>query len=400
MPLPYNGHIAKTNPPPGPHPGPAAAQLLPELDGLRAVAAYGILATHVAFQTGTESALLERFDYFVAVFFALSAFLLARGEEGAVLRPGYYSRRFARLAPAYLVCAAVVLLGLPPLSTVTPAQVAANLLLVQLYVPDGLIEGLTQMWSLCVEVAFYLVLPAYLRLGPRGRGLTLALAVPAGLAWPHLVDAAGLADAPVNLQIWPPSYTPWFAVGLLCAELERLGVRYRGPRWPIATAALPVAYAAGVIGPPGLTHPTAWQFNTRVILGAVFAALVVAPFALGPRHSGTVLSSAPARTLGRWSYSLFLWHVAALYFAFPILGRSLFDAPFLPIFLTTAALGTVAAYVSYELVEVPGARLVRRLTAGWGAGAEAGAGSGAGSGHARHATAKHPVTARNTEPPA
>lgn len=390
MPLPYNGHIAQTNPHPGPHP----AQLLPELDGLRAVAAYGILATHAAFQTGTESALLERFDYFVAVFFALSAFLLARGEEGAMLRPGYYSRRLARLAPAYLVCAAVVLLSLPPLSTATPAQAAANLLLVQIYVPDGLVEGLTQMWSLCVEVAFYLVLPAYLRLGPRGRGLTVALAVPAGLAWPHLVDAAGLAHAPINLQIWPPSYTPWFAVGLLCAELERLGVRYRGPRWPAACAALPVAYAAGVIGPPGLTHPTAWQFNARVILGAVFAALIVAPFALGPRQTGTALSSAPARTLGRWSYSLFLWHVAALYFAFPILGLSLFDAPFLPIFLTTAALGTVAAYVSYELVEVPGARLVRRLTAG------AGAGSGAGSGHARHATAKHPVTARNTEPPA
>lgn len=390
MPLPYNGHIAQTNPHPGPHP----AQLLPELDGLRAVAAYGILATHAAFQAGTGSALLERFDYFVAVFFALSAFLLARGEEGAMLRPGYYSRRLARLAPAYLVCAAVVLLSLPPLSTATPAQAAANLLLVQIYVPDGLVEGLTQMWSLCVEVAFYLVLPAYLRLGPRGRGLTVALAVPAGLAWPHLVDAAGLAHAPINLQIWPPSYTPWFAVGLLCAELERLGVRYRGPRWPAACAALPVAYAAGVIGPPGLTHPTAWQFNTRVILGAVFAALIVAPFALGPRQSGTALSSAPARTLGRWSYSLFLWHVAALYFAFPILGLSLFDAPFLPIFLTTAALGTVAAYVSYELVEVPGARLVRRLTAG------AGAGSGAGSGHARHATAKHPVTARNTEPPA
>ena len=134
MPLPYNGHIAQTNPHPGPHP----AQLLPELDGLRAVAAYGILATHAAFQTGTESALLERFDYFVAVFFALSAFLLARGEEGAMLRPGYYSRRLARLAPAYLVCAAVVLLSLPPLSTATPAQAAANLLLVQIYVPDGL----------------------------------------------------------------------------------------------------------------------------------------------------------------------------------------------------------------------------------------------------------------------
>ena len=36
--------------------------ILPELDGLRAVAAYGIVATHVAFQTATGSAVLERFD--------------------------------------------------------------------------------------------------------------------------------------------------------------------------------------------------------------------------------------------------------------------------------------------------------------------------------------------------
>ena len=356
------------------------------------MAAYGILITHVAFQTGTDSPLLERFDYFVAVFFVLSAFLLARGAP----TPGFYSRRLARLAPAYLVCVVTLLLCLPPLSKVTPAQVAANLLLIQLYVPDGLIDGLTQMWSLCVEAAFYLVLPAYLRLGTRGRWATLAAAVPLGLVWPHLaqlIDArANALDAGLNLQIWPFSYAPWFAVGLACAELERAGVRYGGPRWPYPLAALAVAYAAGVAGPRGLTHPTAWEFNARVILGTAFAALMVAPFALGPRERGTLLSSAPMRCLGRWSYSLFLWHVGALYFAFPILGLELFDAPFVPILAATAALSTAVAYVSYELVEVPGARLLRRLTAG--------VGSRRAAGHARHATAKHPAKTRKAEEPA
>ncbi|WP_237559264.1 acyltransferase family protein [Corynebacterium pilosum] len=70
---------------------------LPELAGLRAVAALGIVVTHVAFQTGTESALFARFDYFVSVFFALSAFLLARGQG----RPQhYFTKRVARIAPA------------------------------------------------------------------------------------------------------------------------------------------------------------------------------------------------------------------------------------------------------------------------------------------------------------
>ena len=156
---------------------------LAALAGLRAVAAYGIVATHVAFQTATGSAVLERFDYFVAVFFALSAFLLARGG----LREGYYSRRVARLAPAYVVCVAVVLLALPPLAGVTWGQAVANLLLVQVYVPHSLIDGLTQMWSLCIEAAFYVVLPLYLRLDGRGRRAALAGSVALGLAWPWAV---------------------------------------------------------------------------------------------------------------------------------------------------------------------------------------------------------------------
>ena len=332
--------------------------ILPELDGLRAVAAYGIVATHVAFQTATGSAVLERFDYFVAVFFALSAFLLARGG----LREGYYSRRLARLAPAYVVCVAVVLLALPPLAGVTWGQAAANLLLVQVYVPHSLIDGLTQMWSLCIEAAFYVVLPLYLRLDGRGRRVALAGSVALGLAWPWAVS--GISDpAVLNLQIWPPSYAPWFAVGLVLAELERARVRYAGPRWPFLVLALPVAWVAGVIGPRGLEHPSPAEFNVRVLLGAVFAALVVAPYALGQRFGGTVLSSPVMRTLGRWSYSVFLWHMAVLYFVFPVLGVQVFSGHFLLVFAATALASTAVAYMSYELVEVPGARLVRQATA-------------------------------------
>ena len=346
--------------------------MLPELDGLRAVAAFGILTTHVAFQTGTGSALLERFDFFVPVFYALSAFLLARGGQ----RPGYYRRRVARIAPAYLVCVAGVLGALPPLSTVSAGQAAANLAMAQIYVPGGLIDGLTHIWSLCVEVAFYLFLPLYLRLGQRGRWAVTMAAVPLGLCWPWLVQPF-YDPAILNLQIWPPSFAPWFAVGLVLAELERLKVRYSGPRWPFPLCGLVVAWFAGLIGPPGLIHPTPHEFNARVICGTIFAACFVAPFALGPRLSGTFLSSRPMVTLGRWSYSIFLWHMSVLYFAFPVLGLSLFDAPFVPTWVFTAVVSAAVSYVSYELVEVPGARFV---LSGW-------------SGKARHATAKQPASA-------
>ncbi|WP_220184875.1 acyltransferase family protein, partial [Corynebacterium sanguinis] len=215
---------------------------------MRAVAALGIVVTHVAFQTATYHPVLERFDYFVAVFYALSAFLLTRGGQ----RSGYYRRRLARLAPAYLVCVAVVLATLPELAHISPPQVLAQVFMVQIYLPDGLVAGLTQIWSLCVEVAFYLVLPLYLRLSTPHRTLTLAVTIPLSLAWPWAI--AGVTA--VNMQIWPPSYVLWFAVGLILAELERIGVSYRGPRLPFALVALPVAWFAGVVGPAGLEHPS------------------------------------------------------------------------------------------------------------------------------------------------
>lgn len=343
-PVLYNGHIRNNN-------------ALPELDGLRAVAAFGILTTHVAFQTGTASGLLERFDFFVAVFFALSAFLLARGQW----REGFYRRRFGRLAPAYLVCVVVVLLALPPLAHVSFPQVVANIFLLQIYIPDGLVDGLTHLWSLCVEVAFYLVLPLYIRLGSRGRGLAVAGAVVFALLWPWLVDGLVGGPEPVNLQIWPFSFAPWFAVGLICAECERHNLRLRGG-FPVRllcwAAALAVAWFAGRVGPAGLVHPTPAEFNVRIILGTLFAALVLAPLALDPRDG--FLASAPMRALGRWSYSIFLWHVAVLYFAFPVLGVPLFTGHFVPVWLFTAAVSTAVAYISYELVEVPGAKVCNR----------------------------------------
>nr|VDG64241.1 O-acetyltransferase OatA [Streptococcus thermophilus] len=338
---------------------------LPELEGLRAVAALGIVATHVSFQTGLGSRLLERFDYFVAVFFALSAFLLARGPR----RPGYYRRRFARIAPGYLACVCIVMAALPSLTALSPVQAVAQVFMLQIYVPDGLVPGLTQLWSLCIEVAFYLVLPLYLVLGLRARGIALLAAVVFGLGWPWL---AALVDAPVNLQIWPPSYAPWFAVGLLCAEFERLSAvpllsKARPFRWVFPALALVVAWASGQIGPPGLQHPTPAEFNARVILGTVFAALFVVPFALAPvtgsgRHAKVPFLASPVMSaLGKWSYGIFLWHVAVLEIAFPVLGVDPFSGSgvdFGLVLVFTVAVSVAVAYISFELVEAPAMHLI------------------------------------------
>ncbi|MFY9489456.1 MAG: acyltransferase, partial [Mycobacterium sp.] len=93
---------------------------LPAVEGMRACAAMGVVLTHVAFQTGSQDGvlgrLLHRFDLAVAVFFALSGFLLWRGHAAAARemrhRPatGHYLRsRLVRIMPGYLVAVVIIL---------------------------------------------------------------------------------------------------------------------------------------------------------------------------------------------------------------------------------------------------------------------------------------------------
>lgn len=348
------------------------------LEGLRAVAALGVVVTHVAFQTGVDpagflGAITARFDFFVAVFFALSAFLLwrrHRTDRTGTQVGRYYLNRAGRILPAYLVCVTAVVLLLPDAAGMTATQIAANLTLTQIYVADGLAPGLTHLWSLSVEVAFYLVLPLLAltvgRLPRRARILVFlaAGALSLGWAWLPFVEATP-APGVANRQIWPPAYICWFTVGLLAAEaeghvparLERL-LRRRPLWWG---AALVIAWVAGQewYGPLGLVHPAPGEFAARILAGAAFAAVLVVPYALAP--SPGWLTTGVMQALGRWSYSIFLWHVAVLAVVFPLTGQGLFQGGFWPVLVLTVLLTVPLAAASYVLVEDPARRAVRSL---------------------------------------
>ena len=73
---------------------------------------------------------------------------------------GHYLRsRVVRIMPAYLMAVVVILSLLPDSDHASLTVWLANLTLTQIYVPLTLTGGLTQMWSLSVEVSFYLALP-------------------------------------------------------------------------------------------------------------------------------------------------------------------------------------------------------------------------------------------------
>jgi len=74
-----------------------------------------------------------------------------------------------------------------------------------------------------------------------------------------------------------------------------------------------------------------------------------------------VLGSTGMVTLGRWSYGLFIWHLAALAMVFPVIGNvSPSPAGCRRFLVLTLIFGFAIAAVSYALVESPCREALRR----------------------------------------
>ena len=355
---------------------------LPAVEGMRACAAMGVVVTHVAFQTGHSSGvagrLFGRFDLAVAVFFALSGFLLWRGHAAAARdlgsrpRTGHYLRsRVVRIMPAYVVAVIVILTLLPDADHASRTVWLANLTLTQIYVPLTLTGGLTQMWSLSVEVSFYLALPVLAllarRLPVRARAWAIAALAALSLAWGWVPLHGGYGINPLN---WPPAFFSWFAAGMLLAEWAysgvglpvRLAQKKAGRVFMavIAVSAYLVA-ASPLAGPEGLVPGTATQFAVKTALGSLVAFALVAPLVLDrPDTPHRVLGTTGMVTLGRWSYGLFIWHLAALAMVFPVLGTFPFTGRMPMVLVLTLIFGWAIAAVSYGLVESPCREALRR----------------------------------------
>lgn len=366
---------------------PSARGFVPALEGMRAVAAFSVLTTHVAFQTGSNTGSMlhrvwGRMDLSVAVFFALSGFLLwrshalhARRDLPGAARPAssYLRSRIVRIMPAYLALVAAAFLLLPG-NTASPIGTwVANVTLTQVFVPFSLVEGLTHAWSLSVEMSFYLVLPllwwALARLrGPAARWRIPAIAAVGvlSLGW-ALVPWFGLGlPEQFNDQLLPPAFASWFAAGMVLAELATAPpgrmtalTRHRHARWGWWAVA---ATAFGITTVPqwfteGFVHPSGAEFAIRTGFGAVVAFCLLAPIVLAPEEQRfAVLDSRALGALGRWSYGVFLWHVLVLHFAFQIAFVPMFSGHMLEVWLVTAAISTVVAAVSYSLLEEPSRR--------------------------------------------
>jgi len=362
----------------------------PTLNAVRAAGALMVVLTHAAFNTGRINdgwvgAVLSRFDFGVTLFFVLSGFLLsrpwfvaaARGEDQPSARH-YLWKRALRILPLYWVVVVAAFLVDPQNDDATVGDWVSQLTLTQLYRHDLLASSLTQMWSLCTEVAFYVVLPllCLALTGRRPASLPLtrvlvgagALAV-AGVAWQVVV--AQIPGYQAHYAQWLPGYLPWFMIGLAFAAisadlavhprehvLERLGRDLTGC-WILAAATFALA-CSPLAGPRLLLTPEGWEAGTKVVLYAVAGAFFVLPLVFGPERDGRVrtqLCGPVPFWLGEISYGIFAIHMLVLNLVFRALDLEVFTGRFLTVAVLTVAATLALATVSYYLFEKPILRL-------------------------------------------
>jgi peptidoglycan/LPS O-acetylase OafA/YrhL len=347
------------------------------LDGLRGLAAVAVLILHVWMYTGANDpahdVLVDRvigeFRTAVLLFFVLSAFLLAapwvaasRGERPPPDLGRFAVRRIARIVPGYLLAlgGSLVLLH----GTGHPRDIdLSQLPLFLLFVPN-IDEGTRTMldppmWSLHVEVTFYLVLPiigwALLRLGRRGHlsgplALCFALAG-VSVGWIALSYAAGWAPE----VTWTlPTYLGAFACGIGAAVLAH-GRRLN------AVGALGLLVAGGTaVLLNAIWHSAGETGATGVIVADLPASLgyaaIVAAIALRPAR---LLGLQPMRFLGVISLGVYLWHMPVLY---ALQVQEAMPEEFWPALGHVVGPTLLLGVASWMLVEQPALRWSSRVT--------------------------------------
>ncbi|WP_422001702.1 acyltransferase family protein [Reyranella sp.] len=372
----------------------SSANEIPSLTGLRGLAALLVVVDHFAKWTRigpTPQPLLEQLagtsGIGMAIFFTLSGYVitLSYGDWDWRDRPVFLTARLllyrvARLYPAFLVFAVVILLRTPALHDLGDNQVReyvlSRLLLVYTWFPVRL-AGMVPVddhfhvaWSLSVEAGLYVgfaIGAAVVAALPRWR-LRLSVLAPLFLlsTWLLLHEAWKLHPVVAsdwNEGVWghwlflgsPYGVSMQFALGVVACRLRRhVPAAMQSAASTAGGLALVLAYGLVASG-----H--AVGALDQALLVSVATALVM--MGCTSRTPTNWLLSRPAIVfVGTVSYSLYLFHFLTPHMGFSgtpdtwSLGLAASQAVN---FVIASAMATALATGMYQLVERPGRRLVR-----------------------------------------
>lgn len=305
------------------------SRYLPGLDGLRTVAILGIVLYHM-FPGAVRGGYLG-----VTLFFALSGYLLSRTGRAAVARGGFrpgafYQRRIRRIYPALLWVVALTLLALrlwlPEALTGVRQELRSVLLGYQnwrqilqsqdYFTRITATTPFTHMWSLAVELQFYLVWPLLFGLyrleikeGDAGAtiGVLLALAVISAAAMAFLYYMSGdVARVYYGTDTRAHALLLGSALGMIPEERLRVSKGVAGALFAFCAAGM-LALMAVLDG--------AWSgaFYGLIALSAVLSGGLIALCADQELPFGRVLGWKPLVWLGQRSYVIYLCMYPVLY---------------------------------------------------------------------------------------
>ncbi len=323
------------------------------LDGLRGLAAVGVVTCHVTahlavwpYATGGNVGVL--------VFFVLSGYLIG-GQcwERVVDRASvvtFLRRRIARLAPAI---AGLVIVGGALMVAIGGQRVGeaagyGALALTQtmafawaLGVPE--VPAWSPTWSLTVEWTFYLLLPL-LVLAARRRGMRLRTARNAASALAVVLYLASWLLTPVGAYLLPVGNLGVMFAGAGLALTHRLGQRrHLDPLWSSVGAFLLLL----LFVLPGTT--LGWSYRAMWLPTATLATILVID---GCRHGASVarwLTRAGLPAAGLRAYSIYLWHLPVMW----LLARNMSGASTWVVLAAFAVALPVVVSLSFRLLERP-----------------------------------------------
>ncbi|MBK5232570.1 MAG: acyltransferase [Thermoleophilia bacterium] len=376
--------------------------VVPVFDGYRALAIIGIVTLHLVHLSGVvvtgESGLLAHLvwgtiGHAVDVLFVVSGFVVflptvaRNGRFGGVVP--YAIRRVARLFPAYWL---IMLLSLILIATVNvspdvdfPGLRDLTFHTFGLQGASGLVGagsgpigfGINPpIWTLSVEVIFYVVLPLiaglYFRHPLAGLGLAALITVGWNYGFEHIEQVAphfgaettGLDNLRllVNSTLQFPSWAFSFGLGMTGAwAFVRISRDPRAPGWKPQIRLAQLVSLIGLIffawlaggysadAPFELVAEYA-RLDPEIALGySGFLAAFMVTTALGPAWTRAPFANQPIRQLGDISYGIFLSHMIIAFY----LG-SLLSLP---------ENGSISALFIWTVVVLPAAILYGYLSA-------------------------------------
>jgi peptidoglycan/LPS O-acetylase OafA/YrhL len=345
------------------------------LDGLRGVAALGVMLYHFAMQTRPEHAPLEMLKLALIagprldLFFVLSGFLITGLLYDSKRKENYYrnfyARRMLRILPLYY--GALTILFVMPYLVPAPGAAAFRVpfedqiwywLYLQNFrpLPPVFIGLAWHLWSLAIEQQFYLVWPIVILNTSRETALKICGAL---IVTSILYRTFGSFEGVGARTVWPtPSRLDGIAVG------SALALMLRGPKGlePARKMLLPIfAVAVGYIS---------WYVSRRggdrtdlfplyfTSTAVFFGCMVVYAMYIGDGITGRLLKSRALAFFGKYGYGLYVFHVPLVSIlaiaginpvAFSRVGSELVGA--LAYFVLMIAVTTGVALLSWHLWE-------------------------------------------------